>query len=77
MKISTYGPPPNMRALAEIIKYIPPDSENVLIQTPLRNSIDRRACQHPGWLFYDASCDNKVFLHLSQASEMSPYEVKT
>jgi len=77
MKISIYGPLPiDGAAIAELLKHIPEDAKDVLIQAPPRNAIDRRPCQHPGWLFYSASIDNNTFLHLSQQGPTARYEVK-
>lgn len=75
MKIAIYGPNKDDPGIAELLKHVPPDTLEVKITAPLRNAIDRRACQHPNWLFLDASCDDKVFIHLVQVSPTAPYIV--
>lgn len=75
MKISIFGQP-DMLALAEAIKHIPPEASEVFIRCPQRNSIANKPCQHPGWLFLDVSVDNKTFINLVQKSPTAPYEVK-
>ena len=76
MKISVYGPCPDMMALGEAIKHIPLNSKEAVVQAPLRRAMDLRACQRPGWLELSISVDNKVFIHLSQEGEGKPYGVK-
>lgn len=76
MKIAIYGPMPDGKAIVEILKRIPADAKETIIQAPPRRAIDLRPCQRPGYLEYTASVDDKVFIHLSQSSETSNYEVK-
>lgn len=77
MKITIYGPLPlDAQAMARLLSEIPEDAQEVLILAPPRNALDRRPCQHPGWLFYNASVDNKRFIHLTQSGPTAPYEVK-
>ena len=76
MKISIYGPMPDGNAVRELLKYIPADAKEVIMQAPPRRAADLRPCQRPNHLEYVASVDNKVFIHLSQASETATYEVK-
>lgn len=77
MKITIYGPLPlDTLAMAKLLSEIPEDAKEVVIQAPPRNGMDRRPCQHPGWLFYNASVDNRRFIHLSQSSSAAPYEIK-
>lgn len=75
MKISIYGPELNMVALGEMIKIIPPDALDVLIKCPLRKSVRERACQFPNRLTYDASVDNKFFIHLIQDGPTGKFEI--
>lgn len=75
MTIKVFGPAPDMRALAECIKFVPPDSTEVLVRAPLRNAIDRRPCQQPNWLIYDVSADNKFFINLIQKAPDAAFEV--
>ena len=75
MKISIYGPMPDGSAIAELLKHIPADAKETIIQAPPRRAIDLRPCQRPGVLEYAASVDNKLFIHLSQATTDSPYKV--
>lgn len=75
MKINIYGPDLSMEALAEMIKHIPPDAVEVIIKCPLRKSVAERACQHPNRLTYDASCDNKIFIHLIQDGPTGKFEI--
>lgn len=76
LKIEIYGPLPlEADAMAKLLAEIPEDAKHVIIQAPPRNSMDRRACQHPGWLFYTASVDNQRFIHLSQSSLTAPFKV--
>jgi hypothetical protein len=76
MKISIYGPHPDGAAIAELLKHIPEDAAETIIQAPPRRAIDLRPCMRPGHLEYCASIDNKRFVHLSQVSETAPYTVK-
>lgn len=77
MKLAVYGPSSDldMVALGELVKHIPPESVEVLIKCPVRKSVRERACQHPNHLFYDASCDNKTFVHLVQSSPTAEFVV--
>ena len=75
MTIKVFGPEPDMRALAECIKFIPPDSKEAIIKAPLRNAVDVRPCQRPNWLVYDVSVDNKFFINLVQRSPDTTYEI--
>lgn len=75
MKIDIYGAPPDMRALAELIKYVPPFTQEVKISSNARRAIDIRPCQHPGMLFMDAICDGKLVIHLSQKAVGADYLV--
>ena len=75
MKINVYGAPPDMRALAELIKYVPPDTQVVEVSSNARRAIDIRPCQHPGMLFMDAMCDKKLVIHLSQKAIGADYLV--
>ena len=77
MKIHIYGPMPDGLAITEILKRLPADANEVIIQAPPRRAIDLKACQRPGCLEYSASVDSKLFIHLSQVSPTAPYEVKT
>lgn len=77
LKISVYGPLPDMLALAELVKHVPPEAKEVVVQAPLRRAVDLRPCQRPGVLEMSASIDNCKFLHLSQLTTTAPYEVKT
>ena len=81
MKISIYAPTPegtelNPDAIAEILRYVPTGTEAVVLQAPPRRSVSLRACQRPGHLEYEASCDNKLFIFLSQPRPNGPYTVK-
>lgn len=78
MKISIYSPLglPDLAALAELLSHVPSDTKEVIVQAPPRRAIDLRSCQRPGHLEYAASCDNKVFVHLSQVTASGPYSVK-
>jgi hypothetical protein len=76
VKISIYGPHPDGQAIAELLKHLPEDSAEATIQAPPRRDIDLRPCMRPGVLEYAMSVDNKVFVHLSQRTETSNYEVK-
>lgn len=75
MKINVYGSQVEMRALAELVKYIPPETKEVQVTSPPRRPIDARPCLQPGMLFMDACCDNKLVIHLTQKSVDSPFKV--
>lgn len=76
MKITIYGPAPDMVAIAEMLKHLPEGAKEILIQAPLRRAVDLKTCQRPGYLEYSASVDNKLFINLSQSSKTADYEVK-
>ena len=76
MKVTIYGPSPEPDAIAAILKLIPAGSTEVLIKAPLRNSIDRRPCQQPNWLLYDAVVDSKYYINLVQESPTAPFRTK-
>ena len=76
MKLSIYGPAPDMKAITAMLTKIPESAKEVLIQAPLRRAVDLKPCQRPGHLEYTASVDNKVFIHLSQPTETADYEIK-
>lgn len=75
LTIKVYGPAPEMEALAKLLAHVPSGSIEVIIKAPLRNAVDRRPCQQPNWLIYDASIDNKVFINLVQRTPTSAYEI--
>lgn len=77
LSIKIYGTVLDMRAIAEIVKYIPPTAQEVKVTSPPRVPIDARPCQHPGTLFLDASVDDKLFIHLEQSSPTAEYTVKS
>ncbi len=76
MKISIYGPLPDPSAVAEILRHLPADAKDVVVQAPPRNSMDRRPCQQPGWLVYTASVDNSKFITVVQRTDTGPFEVQ-
>lgn len=75
MKVSIYGPMPDGPAIAELLKHLPADSKEAIIQAPPRRAIDLRPCQRPNHLEYVMSVDNKVFVSLSQPSPTAEYKV--
>jgi hypothetical protein len=75
MKVAIYGKEPDMLAIAEMMKHVPNDTQEVLFKCPQRIGIDVKPCQHPGWLIYDANLDNTKFINLVQKSATAPYEV--
>jgi hypothetical protein len=63
MKTEIYGPLPyETEHLAELLKLIPLDAKNVVVQAPHRRPVDIKACQRPGCLELAASVDNSKFI---------------
>lgn len=78
MKITIYcgNTKPESPAIAALLEAVPETTATITIQAPIRRPIDLRACQRPGHLEYVANCDDKVFLHLTQVSPTSPFNIK-
>ena len=77
LTVRVFGSNPDMRALAECVKYIPPDSVEALIKAPQRNEVGIRPCQFPGRLTYEVSVDNKFFITLIQPTAEAGYQIHT
>ena len=75
LTIKVFGPAPDMQALAKVIESLPSECSEVVIKAPVRNEPNRRPCQHPNWLTYEASADNKFFVTVIQKSVGAAYEV--
>ena len=66
MIVKIYGPEPRDEVLlAELMKHVPEDAEQVYIRCPVRNPMNIRVCQRPGVLEYVASVDNRVFIYVT------------
>ena len=72
MKLKVYGIDVDMSMLMKLLECVPEGTEECLVQAPMRRAMDLKACQRPGVLEYVASCDNKIFVHLSQPLNQPP-----
>jgi len=76
MKITIYGAKPEPIPFAKLMEAVPETAHTVLIQSNARKPLGIRPCQHPGWLFYEATVDETLFLHLVQEGVDGPITVK-
>ena len=79
MKITIYGPPPEVPYLAQLIAALPQDATDVVIQAQPRRVPGSKICMRPGWLEYTATVqtpERKFWLVLVQERVDGPVVIK-